>query len=157
MSTRRGFTLIELALVVAIIGTIVAIAAARLGHSRQRYAMTSAYSSLSAMDRAAEMYLGDFQTLPSDKTQGVYPTEFALYLSKKTFGTKPPLSNALWDWNGSNASPWNTSGCNFSIWINPRPTGLWEEFDRQHDDGNLSTGVLRLLNGNKNYCLVRQQ
>ncbi len=108
------------------------------------------------MDRAAEMYSGDFRELPPDRNQGVYPTEFTSYLSRKTFETKPPFTNAVWDWNGANISPWSTHGANFSIWITPRPAGLWEEFDRMLDNANTSSGTLQLLNGNKNYCLIRR-
>lgn len=152
----RGFSIIELVVVLAIIGVLTAIAAKRLGAFHSRYSTTASYSSLSAMDRAAEMYFADYQDLPPDRNQGVYPTEFGDYLSRQTFLVAPPLPGAAWDWNGRNRAPWSVLGANFSIWIQPRPAGLWEDFDARHDDGNLSTGTLRLLNGDKNYCLIRQ-
>lgn len=151
----RGFSLLETAIVVAVLCILAGIAAARFGDLRRRSAILATYSSLSSLDKAAAMYQSDYGALPPDRSPGVFPTEFAKYIDRKTF-QKAPGVGGQWDWNGRNATPWTTHGPNMAVWLNPRVPGLWEQFDRMCDNNNLSSGALRLLNGNRNYCMMME-
>ena len=56
---NKGFTLVELVVVIAILGILVGIAAPRLGASRKRAAITAHNANVRTLMSAATMYIAD--------------------------------------------------------------------------------------------------
>lgn len=62
---KKGFTLIELVVVIAILGILAAIAIPRLGKSRTSAAVTAHNANVRTLESAANMYIAD-KGLPKD-------------------------------------------------------------------------------------------
>lgn len=56
---NRGFTLIELVIVIAIIGVLSAIAVAKMGGTRNKAAISAHNANVSTLESAASMYIAD--------------------------------------------------------------------------------------------------
>ncbi len=145
---RRGFTMLELAIVLSVIALIVAIAAPRMGRAMQtgRYASTA--TTFNALARAAEYYRVDNGRYPPDYFSLTPHPGFAPYVDTSIF-LKPTPLGGNWDWNnrvnvsGGRVNDWDASGPNVSIVMNPPPLTLWTDFDRYADNGNLGSGTFR--------------
>lgn len=145
---RRGFTMIELAIVLSVIALVVAIAAPRMGRAMQtsRYANTA--TTFNAIARAAEYYRVENRRYPPDYWNNTSHAGFRPYIDTSIFLRPTPLGGH-WDWNnrvnpsGGNVADWAVIGPNVSIFISSPPLALWTDFDRYADDGNLSSGTYR--------------
>ncbi|WP_041643885.1 type II secretion system protein [Mahella australiensis] len=65
---RRGFTLIELVVVIAILGILVAIAVPKLGGSREKAAISAHNANVRTLESAATMYIADNGNPTSEKS-----------------------------------------------------------------------------------------
>lgn len=68
LRSARGFTLVELLIVIVLIGILTAIAIARFGESKERAFDAVALSELRNVIVASEAYFSDHSTYPSDIT-----------------------------------------------------------------------------------------
>ena len=68
LRSSRGFTLVELLIVIVLIGMLAAIALARFGDSKERAFDAVALSELRNVITASEAYFADYSTYPSDIT-----------------------------------------------------------------------------------------
>lgn len=77
---RRGFTLVELVVVVAVIAFLAAIAAPNLQRAIVKARAAEAVSDLQVVRVAVLNYHADLHTYPKDATRGKVPTGLANYL-----------------------------------------------------------------------------
>lgn len=93
---HRGFTLVELLVVIAVIGLISSVAIVATNSSRNQARYARIIADMAQIGKAAELY---YQTsasgYPADLSPGVMPSEFAPYLAK---WPTPPCSGWLYDW-----------------------------------------------------------
>lgn len=66
INNRKGFTLVELVVVIAILGILSSIAVPRLNKSRQTAVVTAHNSNIRTLESAANMYIAD-KGLPSEE------------------------------------------------------------------------------------------
>lgn len=80
--TRRGFTLIEMLMVVIVLGILAGLALPKVRESRRRAEAAAVVGDLSTLRVAALGYFGDANLYPATAAAGVVPTEFVKYLPK---------------------------------------------------------------------------
>lgn len=92
---RRGFTMIELAIVLSVIALIVAIAAPRMGRAMQtsRYANTA--TTFNAIARAAEYYRAENRRYPPDYWNNTSHAAFRPYIDTSIFLRPTPLGGGI--------------------------------------------------------------
>src|SRR5580700_11266476 len=83
MKDERGFTLLELMIVVAIIAIIAAILVPNFFHARAQAAVSACQSNIRAIATAAELYYSDNQKYP---TAGINPVSTAFGDGNTTAG-----------------------------------------------------------------------
>lgn len=145
---RRAFTMLELVIVIAVIGVLVAIAVPRMSRAQEVSRFATTIGTFNAIARAAEYYRADRGAYPPDYTQRSPHALFRPYMDTRVFQASTPIGGD-WDWNnrtntsGAAVGHWATIGPNISIVHLTPPLTLWAQFDAWADDGSLSTGVLR--------------
>jgi prepilin-type N-terminal cleavage/methylation domain-containing protein len=149
-SLKRGFSLIELSVVVAVTLVIAAVAAVRFNKQTLAAKHRATLASYLAVEKAAELYRADWQSLPPDKYFGQEPPGMSAYLNSSFWTSKPPIGGT-WDWNNNwglanSEAYWGVSGPNISIHQNPVPLSGWLAFDKAADDNSLSTGKFSRIN-----------
>jgi prepilin-type N-terminal cleavage/methylation domain-containing protein len=147
VALRRGFTLLELVIVIVIIAIVAAIAIPRASNAAQRARFNTTWSTFGAIERAAEYYLADHGDLPPDYINGSPHALFKRYMNTKIFLNPTPIGGE-WDWNnsyntsGATVTDWITIGPNVSICQTSPPLAVWTQFDSSIDDGSLASGTV---------------
>lgn len=86
MRGRRGFTLIELMIVVSILGLLAAIAAPKVQAARAHARAADVIGSMRAVRIAATIFYDSAATWPSNAAAGVVPTGLEGYLPRNGVG-----------------------------------------------------------------------
>jgi prepilin-type N-terminal cleavage/methylation domain-containing protein len=89
-TTKRGFTLVELLTVIAIISLLIGLLVPAIGHARKAAKKASSQNLLGVLGKGAEMFHKDFERYP--RSQGPNPFEATAYQTPAT----PALSGAQW-------------------------------------------------------------
>ncbi len=145
----RGFTLVEIMIVVAIISLLAAIAVPGFLRARERAQYTSFLNTVRVFSDAVEMFAADYGEYPEDSDTGDIPTNFEDYI-RITDWNKGPAIGGEWDHQLNESGIISAIGCHrFTV-----TEEQLEEIDRMGDDGDVDTGNLRLLANDRYYSVV---
>lgn len=137
--SSRGFSIIELVIVIVIVGLLAAIAVPRLAAfgANGKYAAT--HQGFRQIASALDMYHADHLGYPPNASIATLPPEMVGYLDEFSFTVPPPIGRA-WDWNGE-GSGIMSHGVNLSIHTVPEADRA--EMESRFDDDQPETGLYR--------------
>ena len=138
-ASRKGFTLVELVVVVMILGILAGIAAPRLIGTGSDAEMASLMTEVKVLFDAIELFTANNGSPPLDTYPGVCPPELEPYLDGTAFTRNRPLGG-YWDYN---VDPSGTR-VNLEIYRPTVSTTMLSEIDNRWDDGNADTGWIQL-------------
>ncbi|MEM9418807.1 MAG: prepilin-type N-terminal cleavage/methylation domain-containing protein [Planctomycetota bacterium] len=136
---RRGFSLVELVIVVVIVGFIAAIAVPRLSEASSRASERSFARNLRVFSDAIALYYAEnpSASLLPDTDTGEMPSDLEPYLDSRIWEQVTPLGGA-WD-HEHNDAPFEAG-----LGVSYEESGIDERHmqtvDRLIDDGDLATG-----------------
>jgi prepilin-type N-terminal cleavage/methylation domain-containing protein len=133
----RGFSLIELVIVIVIIGIIAAIAIPRMSHASENARYAATHGSFATIERAVLLYHAQHRELPGDKGPGQMPDGLEDYLNPDIMSARPCIGGQ-WDWDGPPEVP---ESIGVSIRATPNRYEVWEAFDARIDNGDNLTGL----------------
>jgi len=155
---RRGFTIVELLIVIVVIAILAAITVVAYNGIQQRSRVTALWSGIAQVNKSFRLYL-------TNKGDTVWPNDvgFAGAASNPTlqqiidntsfgnFMQHPPSQGTNWFYDNDNdtyPAAGMTGGVN--ICIDSIDSSLALAIDQAKDDGNINTGALR-YNGSRLY------
>lgn len=144
---KSGFTLVEIMIVVTIIGLLAVLALPVWTKARQN-SLTSAFiNDLRLGVEAAQRCSMEQGSWPAETAAGVEPAAMVSYL-RTDYWTKPTPIGGQWDWEFAKSGV----AAGLAV-VNPTDVSIMQQVDLRYDDGNLSTGRFRNLNGGYVYIL----
>lgn len=152
MCSRRGFSLIELVIVVVIIGVLGAIAIPRLSRGSDGARINAFVAEINTFATAIDHYQIKTGNKLSDSVTGEFPDELADYLRQGSWEEPTPIGG-YWDVevNGSGGVALAV-GVHFMGVRNNADDAL--AVDEILDDGNLQTGVFQQLASDRFYLIL---
>jgi len=134
---QRGFTLVELVVVVLVLGIIGSVAAPRMASWTDDARIETTVTTVQAAQRAAQYFHAKNGYWPDDVNNGQMPPELEPYLRSNVFENDVPIGG-VYDWN-------NGYGATAAMFIrdNNYDADVWLAIDQKYDDGNLATGSIR--------------
>jgi len=147
----RGFTLVELLVVVAIIGILAVISIQLLGTQREKAKAAAVAGDLRSFESGFLSYAADHASLPPDHhLDGNYnlPAGVEVYLTVERWAIKTPFGGN-YNWEGPDFYPY----AGIAIFNPTAPASTFALLDNAIDDGNFATGKFRLM-GNGRYTYV---
>jgi len=146
--SKRGFTLVEIMIVVAIIGLLAALGIPSMLHSRIKARATRFANDIQRAGHAFVQYSFDNGSYPLDKNPAQMPDGMAPYLTKFSW-FDPTAIGGQWDWD------YGVFGITAGVSVHSPNWGSeqMKVVDQILDDGNLSTGLFRQRSGGYIYIL----
>ena len=138
-----GMTLIEIAMVVAIIGVLSAISVPGFARARQSSRVTAFVNDMRVASQAFQMYCLENGSYPESSVGGIVPTGMSDYLGKMDWADETPLSGK-WVWHRD--TPELQAG--IVLRRSEMRSGDALAIDEKIDDGDLLTGSFRVVNTN---------
>ena len=156
LMSRRGFTLVELVIVILILGIVGAVAVPKVINSTEDTAVQAALRDFDAIFDAAEYYKAQHGKYPSDTSSFNAPGDFKGYLPSRVFQKAPPLGGDSYLWIRSSSGAGGTGEGIVAIEAGSKAISedMALAIDSLYDDGNLSTGAVQLLNGGKMFAIA---
>ena len=151
---KRGFTILELVIVVAVIGILAAIAIPMVSSYRDKAKLIHIASDLRNFRDGFTAYVVDNGCYPPDSHNDApfnlingYGTENYLPINA---WTEEPYWGGFYNWEGPNSYPY----AGISIYGTAASQEIMTKLDTVFDDGNLSSGVFRKTpNGRYTYII----
>lgn len=145
---------------VGILSICVAVLVPRLTSTKRQAIATAVGNDLMKFAAAFDVYAQERGQFPAETDTGVLPPEMAERISSQAWTRMTPMGGQYnWD---NNQMHYGTRYraviqiCGTTSAPLPEDVELWEALDRTIDDGNLSTGHLRLGAGNEPIYIVAQ-
>ena len=152
MQQRRGFTLVEILIVVVILGILAAVVVPQFASASQQASAASFAKSCKSMADAIDWYRARTGLYPPDGGSGSLPDELEEYINRGEY-EGGGLLGGVWDIEQ------NDSGVTLAVGIHFQD-GSWpgDEFmldiDVQIDDGAFDTGQFRRLADDRYYYVM---
>jgi type II secretion system protein G len=144
---RRGFTLVEIMIVVVIIGLLAVLAIPALQRVRGRTQISRTANDLRAMAQAFETYYLENGAWPPDAAPGAVPAGMAGRLPGAWHS--PPAIGGLWEWDYEPATPL----ISITLYQHRATLAQMTALDALIDDGNPATGQFRINGAEWNFRL----
>ncbi len=145
-NTRRGFTLVELVVVVLILGILAAVAVPTVFNNREQAAVVSTMHDVQAIKDSVEMFQAQNGSLPGIAFDSFNTSAFDPYIDSRVFTKRPPVTDyttAGWIWHPS----FPGYGPVIYVYDGDPDYDLWQKIDDQYDNGDLETGGILLHSG----------
>jgi prepilin-type N-terminal cleavage/methylation domain-containing protein len=138
MHSRRGFTLIEILVVVIILGILAAVIIPRFAGASEEARVNTFVKNLKTYGMQLELYHDRFGDWPPDRGPGEFPDELSQQLRSEPWTSPSPIGG-VWDWDYDVFDV--TAG--LSIYQPAEDDQTMLRIDKMIDDGDLITGKFR--------------
>jgi len=150
---RRGFTLVEIMVVVVIIGLLAALAIPAFQRVRRRSQNSTTVNDFRVFAQAFETFSTQNGTWPVNLGPGVLPPAM-IGAIKGDVWTAPTPIGGQWNWDDALSGFSFTAGISISNFT--CTDAQLQEIDAMIDDGNLGTGNFQKVSGNRVTYILQQ-
>lgn len=148
---KSGFTLVEIMIVVVIIGLLSVIAIPAFQRVQMRSQNARLASDLRTYSGLIETYMLENSDYPEDSNSGAIPTGFTKYIKAGQWNQGPSIGG-VWDVEKDSYGVLSAIGVYDYTVSNEQIL----QFDKDYDDGNLTTGSYRKLAADRYYYIVAE-
>jgi type IV pilus assembly protein PilA len=144
-SARRGFTLVEIMVVVVIIGLLAALAIPAFQRNQRASQNARAVNDFRIFAQAFEVYNTQYGAWPPNAAAGVVPAGMGGEFKADAWTANPNSIGGRWNWDYNNFA--FTAGVSISGFTVTDEQLV--EIDAKLDDGDLTTGLFRKISATR--------